>query len=126
MSIHFISWYHVAAKSDNVRAIYRLGLCYEFGDLNCIQSDLEAIKHYNIAAKHDYAQAQYRVGRFLELGRGVEQSYELAAQCYDQAANGYYTEAFYRLGSLHLQNKPWINQDPAMGVGKVSNITQSK
>lgn len=90
-----IKWYRKAADQNNVTA--QLSLVYIFDK---DQNYPEAFHWAQKAAEQGNVVAQFTLGGMYYLGKGVEQDYEKAFQCY-QAIQGDYIPAQCNLGDMY-------------------------
>jgi len=132
-------------KADDKEMIdqYLLGRTYDSScedrDKTVVKDDVKAAVCYRKAADLDFGWAQGKLGSLYRDGRGVEQSYDLAASWYQKAADNGDEEAFHALGILYANGqsvpqdytqaikwmflaKTWLNK-PRWG-GELDNIAR--
>ncbi len=88
------------ATQGNVKAIYRLGRCYEEGR-GVGKNEAEAVKLYIQAADHGHAKAQYRAARAYEKGMSVSADAKKAFSFYRSSAEQGNAKAQYQLAKCY-------------------------
>jgi hypothetical protein len=125
-----IPLFRQAAATQNIEALYYLGLMYEKG-FGVTPDFIEARRLYEKGASGGNAAAMARLGSLYEHGYGVPKDYEMAKQLYERGialGNG---TAMAGLGSLYVSGhgvpqdyqkaKEWYEKGVAAGDGRAMN-----
>ena len=103
------SLYGNAADKGNVKALFRLGLCYE-NAVGTMRNVKEAFECYREAADKGSIEALLQIALCYRYGRGVPVSEENAFEYYLRAADSGNTRAQYFVGECYL-NAELVTRD---------------
>lgn len=98
------SLYGTASDLGNVRALFRLGLCYE-NAVGTMRNAEEAFECYCEAADKGSIEALLQIALCYRYGRGVRQSDDLAFDYYLRAADRNNARAQYFVGECYLNGE---------------------
>ena len=109
-----IYWYEKAAEHGNVRAMSKLGECYERGN-GVKKDDAKAFYWHQKAAEHGHAEAMFKIAVCYHSGKGVGQDDAQAAQWYQKAAEQGNATAMFALGVCYRSGEG-VEQDREQAV----------
>ncbi len=104
------AYYREGANNGSVRCFYDLGYAYQYGQ-GVAKDPKRALKYIQEGADKGDAAAMEKLGNYYENGfAGLEQNYEMAANCFRDAINAAterfaVTNAQNDLGLLYLEGK---------------------
>lgn len=93
-----------AAEKGHVKAMYRLGRCYDKGR-GTAEDDQKAFSWYEKAAQKGSAKAQYQLGKCYKDGEGVAKDKKKAFELFMQAAKEENADAQYAVGKAYFKGK---------------------
>ena len=101
-NVEALEWYRKAAEKGNAKAMYKLGMMYEYYNQGVEQDDAKALEWYRKAAEKGNAKAMYELGMMYEYyDQGVEQDDAKALEWYRKAAEKGHAEAMIELGMMY-------------------------
>ena len=97
-------FYKLAAETNNIEAIYKLGTYYYYGQ-GVVQDYFEAFRWIRKVAELGYAPAQSSLGYCYEKGIGVAKDEDKAIEWYRKAAEQGLAQAQFNLGNCYRKGK---------------------
>ena len=111
-----ILMYRRAAEMGDPKGMYKLGVCYDFGEGGLTEDDAKAVELYQKAAEAGYATAMCRLGYCYKYGKGGTKDISKAVEWYQKAAEAGEAWAMYSLGLCYEFGQRELTKDEAKAV----------
>ena len=109
--------YRRAAEMGDPQGMYKLGVCYNFGEGGLTEDDAKAVELYQKAAEGGTATAMFNLGFFYEYGKGgLTKDMVKAAEWYRKAAEAGNATAMYELGNYYFKGQVGLTKDDVQAV----------
>ena len=112
-----ILMYRRGAEAGDPQGMYKLGVCYNFGEGGLTEDDAKAVELYQKAAEGGTATAMFNLGFFYEYGKGgLTKDMVKAAEWYRKAAEAGNATAMYELGNYYFKGQVGLTKDDVQAV----------
>ena len=112
-----ILMYRRGAEAGDPQGMYKLGVCYDFGEGGLTEDDAKAVELYQKAAEGGTATAMFNLGFFYEYGKGgLTKDMVKAAEWYRKAAEAGNAAAMYKLGNYYFKGQVGLTKDDVQAV----------
>ena len=106
-----------AAEMGNPTGMFKLGVCYDFGEGGLTKDEAKAVEWYQKAAEAGNAAAMNNLGYAYEYGKGgLTNDKAKAVEWYQKAAEAGEATAMYNLGFDYEHGKGGLTKDEAKAV----------
>ena len=111
-----ILMYRRGAEAGDPQGMYKLGVCYYFGEGGLTEDDAKAVELYQKAAEAGYATAMCCLGYCYKYGKGGTKDTSKAVEWYQKAAEAGEARAMYSLGLCYEFGQRELTKDEAKAV----------
>lgn len=112
-----ILMYRRGAEAGDPQGMYKLGVCYNFGEGGLTEDDAKAVELYQKVAEGGTATAMFNLGFFYEYGKGgLTKDMVKAAEWYRKAAEAGNATAMYELGNYYFKGQVGLTKDDVQAV----------
>lgn len=112
-----ILMYRRAAEMGDPKGMYKLGVCYDFGQGGITKDEAKAVEWYQKAAEAGDAEAMIRLGACYNFAHnGLTRDEAKAVEWYQKAAEAGNAEAMNSLGTSYVFGRGGLTKDEAKAV----------
>ena len=105
------------AEAGDPQGMYKLGVCYDFGEGGLTEDDAKAVELYQKAAEVGNARAMYNLAQaYVYHQGGLTKDESKAVEWYKKAAEAGEATAMYELGYAYEYGKGGLTKDEAKAV----------
>ncbi|EXX63915.1 uncharacterized protein OCT59_008789 [Rhizophagus irregularis] len=95
-----VEWYSKSSEGGNIKAMFELGICYEYGDED-IRDEKKAFNLYLKSAEGGYRRALYELGNCYHYGRCTFKDEDKAFESYLKAAEKGHNFSQYEVANYY-------------------------